>query len=68
MILFYQGKSISICGNVTRDAFPDFHRSQGDTGNHVKKMAIIRLMIQIDDAGSGSFVGGTCIGVYRPRN
>ena len=23
-------------------------------------------MIQIDDAGSGSFVGGTCIGVYRP--
>jgi hypothetical protein len=22
-------------------------------------------MIQIDDAGSGSFVGGTCIGVYR---
>ena len=30
-------------------------------------MAIIRLMIQIDDAGSGSFVGGTCIGVYRPE-
>lgn len=24
-------------------------------------------MIQIDDAGSGSFVGGTCIGVYRPH-
>lgn len=24
-------------------------------------------MIQIDDAGSGSFVGGTCIGVYRPE-
>lgn len=23
-------------------------------------------MIQIDDAGSGSFIGGTCIGVYRP--
>lgn len=23
-------------------------------------------MIQIDDAGSGSFVGGTCIGFYRP--
>lgn len=22
-------------------------------------------MIQIDDAGSGSFVGGTCIGIYR---
>lgn len=25
-------------------------------------------MVQIDDAGSGSFVGGTCIGVYRPEN
>lgn len=25
-------------------------------------------MIQIDDAGSGSFVGGTCIGVYRPES
>lgn len=24
-------------------------------------------MIQIDDAGSGSFVGGTCIGAYRPE-
>lgn len=24
-------------------------------------------MIQIDDSGSGSFVGGTCIGVYRPE-
>lgn len=24
-------------------------------------------MIQIDDAGSGSFVGGTCIGLYRPE-
>lgn len=24
-------------------------------------------MLQIDDAGSGSFVGGTCIGVYRPQ-
>lgn len=24
-------------------------------------------MIQIDDAGSGSFVGGTCIGIYRPK-
>jgi hypothetical protein len=24
-------------------------------------------MIQIDDAGSGSFVGGTCIGCYRPE-
>ncbi|MCX8130215.1 MAG: hypothetical protein N3I35_08965 [Clostridia bacterium] len=24
-------------------------------------------MIQIDDAGSGSFIGGTCIGVYRPE-
>lgn len=24
-------------------------------------------MIQIDDAGSGSFVGGTCIGIYRPE-
>ena len=24
-------------------------------------------MIQIDDAGSGSFVGGTCIGYYRPE-
>ncbi len=24
-------------------------------------------MIQIDDAGSGSFVGGTCIGFYRPE-
>lgn len=24
-------------------------------------------MLQIDDAGSGSFVGGTCIGVYRPE-
>ena len=24
-------------------------------------------MIQIDDAGSGSFVGGTCIGAYRPQ-
>lgn len=24
-------------------------------------------MVQIDDAGSGSFVGGTCIGVYRPE-
>jgi len=22
-------------------------------------------MVQIDDAGSGSFVGGTCIGMYR---
>jgi len=30
-------------------------------------MVIIRHMIQIDDAGSGSFVGGTCIGVYRPE-
>jgi len=25
-------------------------------------------MIQIDDAGSGSFIGGTCIGVYRPES
>lgn len=25
-------------------------------------------MIQIDDAGSGSFVGGTCIGIYRPES
>lgn len=25
------------------------------------------VMIQIDDSGSGSFVGGTCIGVYRPE-
>ncbi|MCR4435569.1 MAG: hypothetical protein QHH06_02595 [Clostridiales bacterium] len=24
-------------------------------------------MIQIDDAGSGSFIGGTCIGIYRPE-
>lgn len=24
-------------------------------------------MLQIDDAGSGSFVGGTCIGVYKPE-
>lgn len=24
-------------------------------------------MIQIDDSGSGSFVGGTCIGLYRPE-
>lgn len=24
-------------------------------------------MVQIDDAGSGSFVGGTCIGMYRPE-
>ncbi len=24
-------------------------------------------MIQIDDAGSGSFIGGTCIGLYRPE-
>ena len=24
-------------------------------------------MIQIDEAGSGSFVGGTCIGFYRPE-
>lgn len=24
-------------------------------------------LIQIDDAGSGSFIGGTCIGVYRPE-
>ena len=24
-------------------------------------------MIQIDDSGSGSFVGGTCIGAYRPE-
>lgn len=24
-------------------------------------------MIQIDDAGSGSLVGGTCIGIYRPE-
>lgn len=24
-------------------------------------------MVQIDDAGSGSFVGGTCIGIYRPE-
>lgn len=24
-------------------------------------------MIQIDDSGSGSFIGGTCIGVYRPE-
>lgn len=24
-------------------------------------------MLQIDDSGSGSFVGGTCIGVYRPE-
>jgi hypothetical protein len=24
-------------------------------------------MIQIDDSGSGSFVGGTCIGIYRPE-
>lgn len=24
-------------------------------------------MLQIDDAGSGSFVGGTCIGIYRPE-
>lgn len=24
-------------------------------------------MIQIDDAGSGSFIGGTCIGMYRPE-
>ena len=24
-------------------------------------------MLQIDDAGSGSFVGGTCIGFYRPE-
>lgn len=23
-------------------------------------------MLQIDDAGSGSFIGGTCIGIYRP--
>lgn len=25
-------------------------------------------MIQIDDSGSGSFIGGTCIGVYRPES
>ena len=25
------------------------------------------MMVQIDDAGSGSFVGGTCIGIYRPE-
>lgn len=25
-------------------------------------------MLQIDDAGSGSFVGGTCIGIYRPQS
>lgn len=24
-------------------------------------------MIQVDDSGSGSFVGGTCIGIYRPE-
>lgn len=24
-------------------------------------------MIQIDDSGSGSFIGGTCIGIYRPE-
>lgn len=24
-------------------------------------------MIQIDDSGSGSFLGGTCIGIYRPE-
>ncbi|MCX7709605.1 MAG: hypothetical protein N2484_07110 [Clostridia bacterium] len=24
-------------------------------------------MIQIDDSGSGSLIGGTCIGVYRPE-
>ena len=24
-------------------------------------------MLQIDDSGSGSFVGGTCIGIYRPE-
>jgi hypothetical protein len=24
-------------------------------------------MLQIDDAGSGSFIGGTCIGIYRPE-
>ncbi len=24
-------------------------------------------MLQIDDAGSGSFVGGTCIGIFRPE-
>lgn len=24
-------------------------------------------MLQIDDAGSGSFVGGTCIGIYKPE-
>lgn len=24
-------------------------------------------MLQVDDAGSGSFVGGTCIGIYRPE-
>lgn len=23
-------------------------------------------MLQIDDSGSGSFIGGTCIGLYRP--
>jgi hypothetical protein len=68
MILFYQGKIKNICGNVTRDAFPDFHRSQWRHRESCeRKMAIIRLMIQIDDAGSGSFVGGTCIGVYRPE-
>jgi len=27
----------------------------------------VDLMIQIDDAGSGSFIGGTCIGLYRPE-
>lgn len=27
----------------------------------------MNYMIQIDDAGSGSFVGGTCIGAYRPE-
>ena len=26
------------------------------------------IMLQIDDAGSGSFIGGTCIGIYRPQS
>lgn len=31
------------------------------------KVGMEVYMIQIDDAGSGSFVGGTCIGFYRPE-
>ncbi len=34
---------------------------------HNQQEVKILNMIQIDDAGSGSFIGGTCIGFYRPE-